>query len=408
MDRLYPKKEIHNHGKGKLALCDCLNALDAFKEFKGMVSMAYVDIPHNLNFNYTFTQKVGESGWQNNQNNNITSSFKYGPDTSYESFLKTLFENIKEMLLEDGCIYIHTDAYNASTIRMLLDNIFNKSNFVNEIIWNHSVGGSTKNHFSRKHDNIFLYKKGKTFYFDPDAIGTPRGKAVGHHRKKNVDEAGKVYYTTITNGKEYRYYEDDKVYIGDVWNDIPSLIQNESEHTGYETQRPEELLKRMILSSSKPKNYILDFTSGSGTTLAVATQYGRIPLCCDINPTAINLGRRRGVLNKGSFVIDLNNMPMGDRAAHSFTYDGQKVILSMFMTGNMEKYTEHSLLSQDDIAVDFWSVGYIRDDAFYVYAANMRTTQNPSLKKSLPLPKSEGVPTVQIVDVFGDVHFIKL
>jgi len=73
-------------------------------------------------------------------------------------------------------------------------------------------------------------------------------------------------------------------------------------------------------------------------------------------------------------------MPIGDRASYSFEYDGEKVTMHMFMTGDMEKYTEHSLLSQDDIAADLWSVGYVVGDNYYIHIANMRTTQNPTLK----------------------------
>jgi len=260
MDRLYPKNEIHNNGKGRLALLDCLTALDNFQDYKGQVSLAYVDIPHNLGYNYVSTQRVGESGWRGQQSHKITNSFRYEPNLNYTSFMKILLTNIRELLAEDGCIYVHTDDYTSVTIRVLLDEIFGKSSFVNDIIWSHASGGSSKNHFLRKHDNIFLFKKGKSFYFNPEAIGTPRGREQSNHLKRNVDEKGKVYYSTVTAGKEYRYYEDDKVYLSDVWDDISSLLQKEDERTGYDTQRPEELLERMILSSSKLGGYVLDVT----------------------------------------------------------------------------------------------------------------------------------------------------
>ena len=140
-----------------------------------------------------------------------------------------------------------------------IDKIFGEKNFLNEIIWHYQSGGRAKRHFSRKHDNILFYRKSPKHYFNIEAVGKERGTKKRNHMKMQVDNNGKVSWTIKSGGRVYRYYQDSKIYPSDVWTDISHLHQRDPERLGYDTQKPEALLERIILSSSRPGDLVADF-----------------------------------------------------------------------------------------------------------------------------------------------------
>ena len=111
--------------------------------------------------------------------------------------------------------------------------------------------------------------------------------------KQQVDEEGRVYYSIRSGGKVYKYYEDSLVFPSDVWTDIEHLHQRDPERTGYSTQKPEALLKRIILASSQEGDIVADLFSGSGTTAAAAAKLGRRWIAADASPAALMTLRKR-------------------------------------------------------------------------------------------------------------------
>ena len=211
---------------------------------------------------------------------------------------------LKELLTEDGSIYVHLDWKKAHYIKVIMDEVFGEENFLNDIIW--SYGGRGAKHisgqFSRNHDIILWYKKGTAHIFNQLTIGKRVPKKASGFKQDDegrwfktspkgdyTDESmaalrkqGRVY--TTRNGKlrvkyflkdEGEHLIEDKL-IGDVWNDIPDAMHlSESEKTGYPTQKPEALLERVIRASSNPGDIVLDCFAGAGTTLSAAEKLGR-------------------------------------------------------------------------------------------------------------------------------------
>lgn len=220
------------------------------------------------------------------------------PDAKYYAMMRAVLTACHGLLSDDGSLYLHVDSRASARLQLILDDIFGESNFVNEIIWHYKSGGRAKNHFSRKHDNILFYRKSKNVYFDITQVGVPRGKDMQNHMRRTTDENGRMVYTIKSGGKTYTYSEDTPVYPSDVWTDISHLQQKDPERTGYDTQKPEALIRRMLLASTKPGDLVLDLFSGSGTTAMAATKLDRRFVVLDSSPLALNLLRRRLLTRK--------------------------------------------------------------------------------------------------------------
>ncbi len=267
--------------------------------YAGSVKMVYLDPPFLTGGNFSCRVQLGE-------HKATTLSLPAYSDTlpapEYYGMMRTLLEACHELLAEDGSLYLHVDTRASARLRLILDDIFGEANFMNEIIWHYKSGGRAKNHFSRKHDNILFYRKSKSVYFDITSVGMPRGKDMQNHMRRTTDENGRLVYTIKSGGKTYTYSEDTPVYPSDVWTDISHLQQKDPERTGYDTQKPEALLQRMILASTRPGDLVLDLFSGSGTTAMAATKLDRRFVVLDSSPLALNLLRRRLLTRKATLM----------------------------------------------------------------------------------------------------------
>jgi adenine specific DNA methylase Mod len=183
-----------------------------------------------------------------------------------------------------GSLYVHLDWRSVHYVKILLDELFGRENFLNEIIWSYRSGSRPSNWFPRKHDNILLYAKDAGQH----VFHLQRG---GEFRTLDMKRApdGRPFKQT-RNGP--LFFHPDGPAISDVW-EIPFLSTVAAERTGYPSQKPESLLERLILASSNEGDLVADFFCGSGTTLAVAQRLNRRWLGCDINPAAIEIARRR-------------------------------------------------------------------------------------------------------------------
>ena len=170
---------------------------------------------------------------------------------------------MKELLATDGTILVHLDQKKGHYIKLVLDEIFGESNFLNEIIWHYTGGGRSTNYFSRKHDSLFWYRKSNTQTFNIDAIRTPYKETSGYAKGGIKAASGKVYMP-----------HPDGTPADDVW-DIPIINPLSHERMGYPTQKPEALLERIIAGMTNPGDLVLDAFAGSGTTLAVAEKLDR-------------------------------------------------------------------------------------------------------------------------------------
>ena len=183
---------------------------------------------------------------------------------------------LKEMhrvLKDTGTIYLQMDTKINHWIRCIMDDIFGYDNMRNEIIWYYNTAPRKKNDFGKRHDIIYRYTKTDNYKFNP--IREPYSKS-----------APRGY------AKEKYYHEDGKV-IGDVWQ-MNILGQNDKkERVGYDTQKPKELIERIIKASSDEGDLIADFYLGSGTTAVCCKELNRRFIGCDINPRAIEITKKR-------------------------------------------------------------------------------------------------------------------
>lgn len=190
----------------------------------------------------------------------------------YWTFLEPRISEIQRILSHTGSLYLHLDYREVHYAKVLLDLIFGRENFVNEIIWAYDYGARSKSKWPTKHDNILVYSKSVDhFYFDSQGVDREPYMAPGLVTKEKA-ELGKL--------------------PTDVWwHTIVSPTGKEK--TGYPTQKPEGILRRIVTASSRVGDLVVDVFAGSGTTGAVAQQLERRFLLADNNPEAIETMQSR-------------------------------------------------------------------------------------------------------------------
>jgi site-specific DNA-methyltransferase (adenine-specific) len=190
----------------------------------------------------------------------------------YLAFIAPRLEEARRLLTESGTLYLHLDWREAHYAKVLLDQIFGRDCFLNEVIWAYDYGGRAKDRWPAKHDTILVYVKSMGRHlFDQDQIERIPYLAPG---LVSAEKAARGKLPT------------------DVWwhTIVPT---NSAEKTGYPTQKPAGVLRRILLASSRPGDWVLDFFAGSGTTGAVAAELGRRFVLVDENPEAITVIRAR-------------------------------------------------------------------------------------------------------------------
>jgi len=253
-------------------------------KFEEKIDLIYIDPPFFSGSNYIINILEGKNTYDS------IAYFDYW-NKDIDSYLQMLYERIvifKKLLSQKGLIFIHLDWHASHYIKLILDEIFGKNRFINEIIWYYYNKYSTgKKNLPRAHDNILVYSKSSDFTLNEQRI--PRKKPTKQLKRemvngvlKNVkDKNGHVIYRTVTDKK-----------IDDVWK-IPCLQPASKEWTGFPTQKHHDLLERIIKIGSNEGDIVADFFCGSGTTLMVADKLDRSWIGCDISKYSIYLTRKR-------------------------------------------------------------------------------------------------------------------
>ncbi len=381
------------------------------EQYSGKIKLIYLDPPFMTGRDFEAVMPVGENGYQGKRDSFVripVYSDKWNNKEEYLSFLKQILQAAKQMLNENGVICLHVDRHISAYARVLLDEVFGEASFINEIIWHYRSGGSSKNAFPAKHDNLFLYGKRPGVKINPAAVGYRRTAVSQNHLKKQSDENGRVFFSIKSNGKEYRYYEDDIILYDDVW-DIPHLQQKHPERTGYGTQKPLELLDRIICSCSEKGDIIGDFFAGSGTTLISAYNHGRRYIGVDQSPLSLLSFRRRIAEKENAEVTFYYAQISDDRAGisiHHKEYSGQiTVTIDGYRMVNLQailpKYSDGTQY------ITYWSAGRIEGDTFITEDYTVRTVELPKLRNSLTIP-ARGEKAIYFCDCIGNHRFIRI
>ena len=235
-----------------------LIALHSLKErYENKIKMIYIDPPYNTgNDSFKYNDKFNHSTWL--------------------AFVKNRLEIAYSLLSQDGSIYIQIDNNEVHYLKVLMDEIFGENNFQREIIWVlKGVSGykSMINNFVRGHETILFYSKSSEFSFNKQYLPYSEAQLKRFTKK---DKDGRTY-KPITKTRRMYLDEAKGIPISDVWDDIASFqtVVNAQERVGFNTQKPEKLIQRIIDSSSNKGDIILDFFMGSSTTQAVAHKMGR-------------------------------------------------------------------------------------------------------------------------------------
>jgi DNA modification methylase len=264
-------------------------------EFAGKINLIYIDPPFATGADFSINIKLGDLEWTKEASVIEEKAYRDTWGRGLDSYLQMMYDRLvlmRELLVDNGSIYVHLDWRVDHYVKLIMDEIFGKDNFINEIVWHYRRWSNIASTFQKMHDTLLFYSKtaNKTFnllyqeYAHPEWIeDTVRGFVNGRLVRLR-DEKGD-------------YIKREKENIGvpmhDVWEDINFIGPTASERIGYATQKPEALLERIIKASSNEGDLVADFFCGSGTTGAVAEKLGRRWIMADLSKFAIHTTRKR-------------------------------------------------------------------------------------------------------------------
>ncbi len=287
--------DLNGPGCGYVVLGDNLDVLPKLPD--GSFQLIYIDPPFNTGRaqqRRTLRTRRSDQGDRRGFGGRSYATVETGRKSyldafdDYLGFLRPRLEHARRLLSEDGTLYFHIDYREAHYCKVMLDDIFGRECFLNEVIWAYDYGGRPKGRWPAKHDTILVYVRGpKRHYFDQDA----------------VDRAPYMAPGLVTAEKAARGKAPTDVW----WHTI--VPTNGKEKTGYPNQKPEGVVRRVVQASSQPGAWVLDFFAGSGTTGAVARQLGRRFVLVDDNPEALAVMYRR-LGTDGTCYLDAAGRPL--------------------------------------------------------------------------------------------------
>lgn len=310
-------------------------------EFAGKVNLIYIDPPFNVGADFSFTANIAPSPLEDgDEEDEAGKAFVKQPsiieqkayrDTwgkGLDSYMQWFYETVvllRELLTEDGSIYIHLDWHVSHYAKAILDEVFGYDNFKNEIIWYYRRWTAGSSSFQRMHDVILFYAKSDKYIFNRTYVEPTEGQKAKHlkgwdrntamiegrrqpqllvYDQEKVDEAVQEGRINLREFAKVIQVNVTETIAPDVW-EINFINSQSQERVEYATQKPEALLERIIKASSNEGDIILDCFCGSGTTAAVAEKLNRRWITCDLGRFAIHTTRKRflGIRDVKPFVV---------------------------------------------------------------------------------------------------------
>ncbi|SDN57875.1 DNA modification methylase [Desulfonauticus submarinus] len=423
LEKYFQGRNILYHG-------DNLVLLTWLLKNKQKVDLIYIDPPFATNSIFYLKRSIGDASY--NKKKELINFPCYDDvwKTGINSYLNMLYSRLilmHKILSETGSIYVHVDYRVSAYVRILLDEIFGRDNFINEIIWFYKTGGvPEKIGFSKKHDVIFFYTKNRNkAYWSPQ-----KEKSYLKHRYgfSNIDikKDSKGEYTLV--------------YCRDVF-DIPALRGNHPERVEYATQKPEELLERLILASSKKGDIVADFFCGSGTALVVAEKLGRRWIGCDKGVWPIHVCRKRLLqrVKKPNFQIvkitkqeqqnslkpTIFDLQVSVKKEHRFNIIGNYFKITILKNSKKycfcledffplkedESFSKKLKINKWSDWIDFWAIDVEGRDEFVPTWFSFRTRFNRNIELKSPYLKiKKKVVKIKVISFCGTEYtqFIKM
>ena len=340
----YPRGGLLFHGDNKDVLAHLLA-----NGFRGKVKLIYIDPPFDSGADYV--RKVNLRGAASvkldGEDYSLGEQVQYTDIWANDNYLQFMYERLlllRELLAEDGSIFLHCDPSRNAYLRLLLDETFGPASFINEVVWQRLSAHNDSKKFGIIHDTLFYYGKGEKRIFNPqrsalsqryveqffDSVEEETGRRYsrsdltarglrngetgkpwrginpatkGNHWKVGItqleqwDKQGRIHWPKNGGMPRLKRYLDEVETKGatpqDIWYDIRPIHNQGSEGLDYPTQKPEDLIERVIITASNPGDIVIDCFLGSGTTAAVAQKLGRRWIGCDINKGAIQTTAKR-------------------------------------------------------------------------------------------------------------------
>mgnify|MGYP001307169708 CR=1 FL=1 len=348
-------------------------------EKEGGIKLIYIDPPFDVGADFSMNVEIGDSSYEKKPNVLEHIAYRDTWGKGADSFLSMIYERLilmRDLLAEDGAIFVHCDGRLNSALRLILDEIFNKENYLNEIKWKrYAVHSTSTKQYDKNTDYILFYQKSNNFninlqlesveskdfkYFEKetkryfnhvsleqtsnasskDEVRIIYGKKyttkLGWRWSqetfdKRIKENPHIIYFTEKNRPRYKIYKDEfkGKPLGDFWTDLKYLSAGDNERVGYPTQKPEDFLERIIKTSTKEDDLIADFFCGSGTTAAVAEKLNRKWICCDLGKFSIHTCRKRMIGVQRELKNNEKNwrafeiLNLGKYQRQHFIYDGK-------------------------------------------------------------------------------------
>ena len=346
----FPRGGLLFHGDNKDVLAHLLA-----NGFRGKVKLIYIDPPFDSGADYirrVSLRGIKDASKIEGEIYSLGEQIQYTDIWTHDNYLQFMYERLlllKELLSNDGSIYLHCDWHRSHLLRCLMDEVFGVDNILNEIIWKRTSARSDSKTYNHIHDTILFYGKSKEirwnklllphpekylerYYNYQEANGrrfmalnlTADGKRKGssgmpwrgfdpnslnNHWKyaidtlEKLDSEGRIYWPDKEGGwpRLKKYLDETKGrVIQSIWDDVYTVNSQAEERTDYPTQKSEDLVRRIVKSSTFPGDIVLDCFIGSGTTTAVAQKLGRRWIGCDLNKGAIQttLKRLQGVMQE--------------------------------------------------------------------------------------------------------------
>ena len=278
-------------GDNKLILSSLKNGpLRDEIEAQGGLKLIYIDPPFDVGADFSMDIEIGDETFTKDPNILEEIAYRDTWGKGSDSFIAMIYERLvlmRDLLAEDGSIYVHCDWRVNSYIRLAMDEIFGRENFINQISWYYRRWNIAGKMFASNHDNIFYYgkNKGKHCFNQLFIPKSSKSSAPEKTWKSVIGEDG-IRRSIMTD-------EPTKgVPMPDMW-EISMINPVGKERIGYPTQKPEALLERVIKASSNEGDLVADFFCGSGTTAAVAEKLGRKWIATDLGKFAIHTTRKR-------------------------------------------------------------------------------------------------------------------
>jgi DNA modification methylase len=307
--------------RNKLIWGDNLLVMGSLLEkFAGKIDLIYIDPPFATGADFSFQAPIGEPGNEVSKEPSIIEEKAYR-DTwgrgmaSYLTMMAQRLTLMRDLLSSSGTVYVHVGVGVAHFVKLLLDEVFGPDQFRSQVIWHYRRWTNVSDTYQQMHDVLLYYTKGDGATFNRIEIAPTESQQAVIDKGYNVNRVsakggGKILQLLVYDRAKVdalvatgrldlsKYgrvvYREQKLTVAnDVWTDIQYLHSQALERTGYDTQKPESLLERVVSISSNPGDLVADFFCGSGTTLAVAEKLGRRWIGCDLGRWAIHVTRKR-------------------------------------------------------------------------------------------------------------------